>query len=122
MGLNIYISRLKGEQKECLIHWHKYAPLAEWFFEKVYKGERSTEERELDYLALVFLHETCDKALNMADWKKLMSEQLFPISPDYEWTGYREYLYLEMMKNISEEIDFIAEPQDGEKLLIQISY
>lgn len=36
--------------------------------------------------------------------------------------GYREYLYLEMMQSISEEIDFIAPPQEGEKLLIQITY
>ena len=122
MGIDIYISLQRGKQKECLIHWHKYAPLAEWFFGKVYKGERSTEERELDYLALVFLHENCDKALNMAEWKKYMSEQLFAISPDYEWTGYCEYLYLEMMKSVSEQIDFVAPPKEGEKLLIQITY
>ena len=31
MGLDIYISRKTASGKECLIHWHKFGPLAEWF-------------------------------------------------------------------------------------------
>ena len=55
MGLDIYISRKTASGKECLIHWHKYGPLAEWFKEKIYHGEMDCNERPLDYLALVFL-------------------------------------------------------------------
>ena len=38
MGLDIYISRKTASGKECLIHWHKFGPLAEWFKEKIYNG------------------------------------------------------------------------------------
>lgn len=41
MGIDIYISLQRGKQKECLIHWHKYAPLAEWFFEKVFDDKNN---------------------------------------------------------------------------------
>ena len=31
MGLDIHISRKTASSKECLVHWHKFGPVAEWF-------------------------------------------------------------------------------------------
>ena len=45
MGLDIYISRKTASGKECLIHWHKFGPLAEWFKEKIYNGTLDCNER-----------------------------------------------------------------------------
>ena len=45
MGLDIYISRKTSSGKECLIHWHKFGPLAEWFKEKIYDGKLDCNER-----------------------------------------------------------------------------
>ena len=78
MRLDIYISRKTASGKECLIHWHKFGPVAEWFKEKIYNGTLDCEERPLDYLSLVFLHENCVAALDSENWKKKMAEQLFP--------------------------------------------
>lgn len=122
MGLDIYISRKTSSGKECLIHWHKFGPVAEWFKEKIYNGELDCEEHPLDYLALVFLHENCVAALDSENWKGKMEEQLFPVTPDFVWTGRRELAYLKMMETIAEDIEDIAEPEPGEELLIQISY
>ncbi len=122
MGLDIYISRKTSSGKECLIHWHKFGPLAEWFKEKIYNGTLDCDERPLDYLALVFLHENCVAALDSENWKEKMQEQLFPVKPDFVWTGRRELAYLKMMEAIAEDIEDVAEPGPGEKLLIQITY
>ena len=122
MGLDIYISRKTASGKESLVHWHKFGLLAEWFKEKVYHGEMDCEERPLDYLALVFLHENCVAALDAENWKEKMQEQLFPVKPDFVWTGRRELAYLKMMEAIAEDIEDVAQPGPGEKLLIQITY
>ena len=122
MGLDIYISRKTASGKECLIHWHKFFPVAEWFKEKIYNGKLDCEEHPLDYLALVFLHENCVAALDSENWKAKMEEQLFPVTPDFVWTGRRELAYLKMMETIAEDIEDVAEPEPGEKLLIQITY
>lgn len=122
MGLDIYISRKTASGKECLIHWHKFAPVAEWFKEKIYNGTLDCEERPLDYLALVFLHENCVAALDSENWKEKMEEQLFPVTPDFVWTGRRELAYLKMMETIAEDIEDVAQPGPGEELLIQITY
>ena len=76
MGLDIYISRKTSSGKECLIHWHKFGPLAEWFREKIYDGKLDCNERPLDYLALVFLHENCVAALDSENWKEKMQGEL----------------------------------------------
>ena len=122
MGLDIYVSRKTSSGKECLIHWRKFAPVAEWFKEKIYGGTLDCEERPLDYLALVFLHENCVAALDSENWKEKMEEQLFPVTPDFVWTGRRELAYLKMMETIAEDIEDVAEPGPGEELMIQISY
>ena len=122
MGLDIYISRKTSSGKECLIHWHKFGPLAEWFREKIYAGKLDCNERPLDYLALVFLHENCVAALDSENWKEKMQEQLFPVKSDFAWTGRRELAYLKMMEAIAEDIEDVSQPGDGEELLIQISY
>ena len=122
MGLDIYISRKTATGKECLIHWRKFSPVAEWFKEKIYNGTLDCEERPLDYLALVFLHENCVAALDSENWKEKMEEQLFPVGPDFKWTGRKELAYLKMMETIAEDIEDVAEPGPGEELLIQISY
>lgn len=122
MGLDIYISRKTASGKECLIHWHKFAPVAKWFKEKVYNGALDCDERPLDYLALVFLHENCVAALDSENWKEKMQEQLFQVKPDFVWTGRRELAYLKMMETIAEDIENVAEPGPGEELRIQISY
>ena len=101
MGLDIYISRKTSSGKECLIHWHKFGPLAEWFREKIYNGTLDCDERPLDYLALVFLHENCVAALDSENWKDKMQEQLFPVKPDFVWTGRRELAYLKMIDAIA---------------------
>ena len=122
MGLDIYISRKTASGKEWLIHWRKFTPVAEWFKEKIYNGELDCEEHPLDYLALVFLHENCVAALDSENWKEKMEEQLFPVTPDFAWTGRRELAYLKMMETIAEDIEGIAQPKVGEELLIQISF
>ena len=122
MGLDIYISRKTASGKECLIHWGKIYPVAEWFKEKIYGGVLDCNERPLDYLALVFLHENCVAALDAEDWKAKMEEQLFPVEPGFRWTGRKELAYLKMMETIAEDIEDIAEPGSGEELLIQITY
>ncbi len=114
MGLDIYISRKTSSGKECLIHWHKFGPLAEWFKEKIYDGKLDCNERPLDYLALVFLYENCVA--------EKMQEQLFPVKSDFAWTGRRELAYLKMMEAIAEDIEDVSQPEDGEELLIQITY
>lgn len=122
MGLDIYISRKTSSGKECLIHWHKFGPLAEWFREKIYDGKLDCNERPLDYLALVFLHENCVAALDSENWKEKMQEQLFPVKSDFAWTGRRELAYLKMMESIAEDIEDVSQPENGGELLIQISY
>ncbi len=122
MGLDIYISRRTASGEECLIHWRKFGPLAEWFREKVYNGKLDCEERPLDYLALVFLRENCVAALDSENWKEKMEEQLFPVSPDFESTGRRELAYLKMMETIADDIEDVPEPEPGEELLIRITY
>ena len=122
MGLDIYISRKTASGKECLIHWRKLSPVAEWFKEKIYGGVLDRNERPLDYLALVFLHENCVAALDAEDWKTKMEEQLFPVEQGFQWTGRNELAYLKMMETIAEDIEDVAEPEPGEELLIQISY
>ena len=122
VGLDIYISRKTSSGKECLIHWNKFGPVAEWFKEKIYNGTLDCEERPLDYLALVFLRENCVAALDSENWKTKMEGQLFPVTPDFVWTGRRELAYLKMMETIAEDIEDVAEPEPGEELLIQISY
>ena len=122
MGLDIYISRKTATGKECLIHWCKFAPVAEWFKEKIYGGTLDCDERPLDYLALVFLHENCVAALDAEDWKSKMEEQLFPVEPGFQWNGRKELAYLKMMETIAEDIEDVAEPGPGEELLIQITY
>ena len=122
MGLDIYISRKTASGKECLIHWHKFGPVAEWFKEKIYNGTLDCDEHHLDYLALVFLHENCVAALDSENWKEKMEEQLFPVTPDFVWTGRRELAYLKMMETIAEDIEDVAQPGPGEELLIQITY
>ena len=122
MGLDIYISRKTASGKECLIHWNKFGPVAEWFKEKIYTGTLDCEERPLDYLALVFLHENCVAALDSENWKEKMEEQLFPVTPDFVWTGRRELAYLKMMETIAEDIKDVAPPAPDEELLIQITY
>ena len=47
MGLDIYISRKTASGKECLIHWHKFGPVAEWFKEKIYNGELDCDEETI---------------------------------------------------------------------------
>ena len=79
------------------------------------------DERPLDYLALVFLHENCVAALDSENWKEKMQEQLFPVKPDFVWTGRRELAYLKMMEAIAEDIEDVAQPGPGEELLIQIT-
>ena len=96
MGLDIYISRKTSSGKECLIHWHQFGPLAEWFREKIYNGTEN--------------------------WKEKMQEQLFPVKSDFAWTGRRELAYLKMMEAIAEDIEDVSQPEDGEELLIQITY
>ena len=122
MGLDIYISKKHSSGKECLIHWRKFAPVAEWFKEKIYNGELNCEERPLDYLALVFLHENCVATLDSENWKEKMQEQLFRVKPDFVWTGRRKLAYLKMMETIVEDLKDVAEPGPGEELLIQITY
>ena len=51
-----------------------------------------------------------------------MQEQLFPVKSDFAWTGRRELAYLKMMEAISEDIEDVSQPENGEELLIQISY
>ena len=51
-----------------------------------------------------------------------MQEQLFPVTPDFVWTGRRELAYLKMMETIAEDIEDVSQPEDGEELLIQITY
>ena len=122
MGLDIYISKKTKSGKDCLIHWHKFYPVAEWFKDKIYNGKLDCNERPLDYLALVFLHENCIAALDSENWKEKMQEQLFPVTPDFVWTGHRELAYLKMLETIAEDTADIAEPIPGEELLIRISY
>ena len=122
MGLDIYISRKTAAGKEGLIHWRKYGPLSEWFRVKVYNGTLDSDERPLDYLALVFLRENCVATLDSKNWKEKMEEQLFPVSPDFAWTGRRELAYLKMMENIAGDIENVAQPGPGEELLIRITY
>ena len=122
MGLDIYISRKTSSRKECLIHWHKFYPVAEWFKDKVYGGTLDCNERPFDYLALVFLHKNCFATLDSENWKEKMQEQLFHVEPGFEWTGRRELAYLKMMETIAEDIECIAQPKVGEELLIQISF
>ena len=50
-----------------------------------------------------------------------MQEHLFPITPDFVWTGRRELAYLKMMENIAEDIENVAQPGPDEELLIQIT-
>lgn len=122
MGLDIYISRKTAAGKDCLIHWRKYGPLIEWFRVKVYNGTLDSDEHPLDYLALVFLRESCVAALDSENWKEKMEELLFPVSPDFSWTGRRELAYLKMMETIAEDTENVAQPGPGEELLIQITY
>ena len=110
MGLDIYISRKTSSGKECLIHWHKFGPLAEWFREKIYDGKLDCNERPLV------------AALDSENWKEKMQEQLFPVKSDFAWTGRRELAYLKMMEAIAEDIEDVSQPEDGEELLIQITY
>ena len=77
MGLDIYISRKTSSGKECLIHWHKFGPVAEWFKEKIYNGTLDCEEHPLDYLALVFLHENCVAALDSKTGRKRWKNNSF---------------------------------------------
>ena len=122
MGLDIYIIRKTKSGKECLIHWHKFYPVAEWFRMKIYDGVLDCNEHPLDYLALVFLHENCIAALDSENWKEKIQEQLFPVQPGFEWTGRRELAYLKMLETITEDIENVPKPESGEELLIQISY
>lgn len=122
MGLDIYISRKTSSGKECLIHWHKFYPVAEWFKDNIYDGVLDCKERPLDYLALVFLHENCVAALDSENWKEKMQEQIFPVKSDFIWTGRRELAYLKMMETIAEDTAGVTEPKPGEELVIQISY
>lgn len=122
MELDIYISKKTAAGKECLIHWHKLSPVADWFQKKIYHGQLDCEEHPLDYLALVFLRENCEAALQSENWKEKMQEHLFPITPGFVWTGLRELAYLKMMENIAEAIENIAQPGLDEELLIQITY
>lgn len=118
MGFDIYI--IKKKTQECLIHWHDCYPLVDWFKRKVYNDKLDTEEHDLDFLALVFLQTTCQQALQSADWKKLMSEQLFPISEDFKWTGTRELAYLKLMDMIATDIENLGESVENEELCIRI--
>ena len=111
MGLDVYISRKTAAGKDCLIHWRKYGPLAEWFRVKVYNGTLDSDEHSLDYLAL-----------DSENWKEKMEEQLFPVSPDFAWAGRRELAYLKMMETIAGDIEKVAQPGPGEELLIQRTY
>ena len=61
-------------------------------------------------------------ALDSEDWKEKMQKQLFPVKPDFVWTGRRELAYLKMMESIADDIENVAIPEDGEELLIQIAY
>lgn len=122
MGLDIYISRKTSVGEECLIHWRDFYPVAEWFKKNIYDGELDTKQRSLNYLSMVFLHENCVAALDSENWKEKMQEQLFPIKSGFAWTGRRELAYLKMMETIAEDIEEIDEPQNGEELLIRISY
>ena len=70
----------------------------------------------------MFLHENCVAALDSENWKEKMQEQLFPVKPDFAWTGRRELAYLKMMESIAEDIEDVSQPENGEELLIQISY
>ena len=56
------------------------------------------------------------------NWKEKMQEQLFPVKSDFAWTGRRELAYLKMMEAIAEDIEDVSQPEDGEELLIQITY
>lgn len=122
MGLDIYIIKKTKSDKECLIHWHKFYPVAEWFRRKIYDGVLDCNEHPLDYLALVSLHENCIAALDSENWKEKIQEQLFPVQPGFEWTGRRELAYLKMIETITEDIENVPKPESGEELLIQISY
>lgn len=115
MGLDIYTSRKTAFCKKCRIYWYKFGSGAEWFKEKICNGILNCDERSLDYPALVFLHENCVAVLDSGNWKEKTGKQLFPVKPDFVWTGRREFAYLKMMKTI-------AEPAPGEELLIQITY
>lgn len=121
MGLDIYISKQGKNGKECLVHWRKFYPLADWFVKNIYDGKVDCNEHKLDWLSLVFLHETSENILASRDWKNEL-QKLFPVSQDFVWTGHRELAYLKMLNTIVEDIDGIAQPVDGEELLIQISY
>jgi len=121
MGLDIYISKQGENGKECLIHWRKFLPVADWFVKNIYGGKVDCNEHKLDWLSLFFLHETSEKILASRDWKNEM-QKLFPVSQDFVWTGYRELAYLKMLNSIAEDIDGIGQVVDGEELLIQISY
>lgn len=122
MGLDIYISKKTSSGEECLIHWRKFVPVAEWFKWNVYNGELDCEEHPLNYLALVYLRENCVAALESENWKEIMQEQLFPVKADAAWTGRRSLAYLKMMETIAEDIEYVDEPKDGEELVIRISY
>ena len=50
-----------------------------------------------------------------------MQERLFPVTPDFVWTGHRELAYLKMLE-IAEDFEDVAQPRQGEELLIQIAY
>ena len=69
----------------------------------------------------VFLRENCEAVLLSENWKEKMQEHLFPITPDFVWTGRRELAYLKMMENIAEDIENVAQPGPDEELLIQIT-
>lgn len=122
MGLDIYISRKTSSGEECLIHWRKFAPTAEWFKGNIYHGELDCEEHPLNFLALVYLRENCIAALESENWKEIMQEQLFPVKSDFAWTGRRELAYLKMMETIAEDIESIGEMSYGDEFVIRISY
>ena len=122
MGLDIYISKKTAVGRECLIHWSKLYPVAEWFKERIYNGVLDCNEHLLDYPSLVFLHENCVATLDANDWKTKMEARLFPVEPGFQWTGRKELAYLKMMETIAEDIGDVAQPEAGEELLIQITY
>lgn len=121
MGLDIYISRKTSSGEECLIHWRKFEPVAEWFKVNVYGGKLDTEQHTMDYFPLFYLHECCIAVLNSENWKEKMSGQLFPIKNDFVWTGRRELAYLKMMETIAEDTEAYGQLRN-EELLIRITY
>lgn len=121
MGLDIYISRENAVQKECVIHWHKFIPVADWFTREIYNGTVDCNEHHLDHHCLVKLHDACENVLKKQNWKLEMQEHLFPVSSDFDWTGLRELAYLQMMKTIVDDIDSLGFRLDQE-LRIKISF